>query len=132
MCVSSWTIEPVEQVGRLVDRQHHAVAVRLGKRADAFLRGAGDDVLLLELAARLEEDQRNLEREVVLQVGADLLIRAFGVAGDPLEMLLDLGVVVDLEMIGRVDVPPEVVVPDLVLAEVRDVRRLRQAADTRC
>ena len=55
---------------------------RLGERADAFLRGARVDVLLLELAVRLEEDQRHLERQVVLQVGADLLIRAFGVAGD--------------------------------------------------
>ena len=116
--------EPVEQVGRLVDGQHHAVAERLGKRAHAFLGGAGNDVLLLELAAGLEEDQGNLEREVVLQIGADLLVRAFRISGHPLEMLLDLGVVVDLEVIGGVDVPPEVVVPDLVLAEIRDVGRL--------
>ena len=51
----------------------------------------------------------------------------FGVAGDPLEMLLDIGVVVDLEVVGRVDVPVEVVVVDVVLAEVRDERRLRAA-----
>ena len=79
----------------------------------------------LELAARLEEDERDLEREVVLQVRADLLIRALGVAGDPFEVLLDLGVVVDLEMIGRVDLPAEVVVANLVLAVVGDIRRLR-------
>ena len=116
--------EPVEQVGRLVDRQHHAVAGRLGKGADALLRRTGDDVLLLELAARLEDDERNLEGEVVLQVRADLLVCALGVAGHPLEVLLDLGVVVDLEVVRRVDVPPEIVVPDLVLAVIRHVRRL--------
>ena len=93
--------------------------------ADAFLRRARDDVLLLELAVRLEEDERHLEREVVLQVGADLLVGALGVAGDPLEVLLDLRVVVDLEVVGRVDVPVEVVVVDQVLAEVRHERRLR-------
>ena len=40
-------------------------------------------------------------------------------------MLLEIGVVVDLEMVGRVDVPVEVVVVDPVLAEVGDKRRLR-------
>ena len=63
--------------------------------------------------------------QVVLQVGADLLVGAFGVAGDPLEVLFELGVVVDLEVVGRVDVPVELVVVDVVLAEVRDERRLR-------
>ena len=99
---------------------------RLGERADAFLRGAGDHVLLLELAAGLEEDERNLERQVVLQLGADVLIRAFGIAGHPFEVLLDLGVVINLEMVGGVDVPPEVRVADLVLAEIRDKRCLRE------
>ena len=116
--------QPVEQVGRLVDRQHHAVAVRLGECADAFLGRAWNDVLLLELGAGLEDDQRNLEGEIVLQVGADLLVCALGVAGDALQVLLGLGVVVNLEMIGRVDVPPEIVVADLVLAVVREKGRL--------
>src|SRR5579871_3173685 len=40
-------------------------------------------------------------------------------------MLFELGVVVDLEVIGRVDHPPEFVVVDVVLAEVRHHRRLR-------
>ena len=117
--------QAVEPVRRIVDRQHHALAERLGERADAFLRRAGNDVLLLELAVRLEEDERHLERQVVLQVGADLLVRALRVAGDALEVLLDLRVVVDLEVVGRVDVPLEGVVVDVVLAEVRDERRLR-------
>ena len=87
-CVSSCDDEAVELVRRIVDRQHHALADRLGERADAFLRRAGVDVLLLELAVRLEQDQLHLERQVVLQVGADLLVGALGVAGDPLEVLL--------------------------------------------
>ena len=60
----------------------------LGERADAFLGAAGRDVLLLELAVGLEQDHRHLGRQVVLQIRADLLIRALGVAGDPLEVLL--------------------------------------------
>ena len=109
--------EPIEQIGRLVHRHHDAVAARLGERADAFLRRAGNHVLLPELAARGEQDQRHLEREVVLQLGADVLIRALRIAGDPFEVRLDLRVVVDLEVIGGVDLPVEVVVADLVLAE---------------
>ena len=46
-------------------------------------------------------------------------------------MLLDLRVVVDLEVVGRVDVPLEVVVVDVVLAEVRHERRLRATATPR-
>ena len=97
-------------------------AGRLGKRADAFLRRARNHVLLLELAARLEEDERNLVREVVFELGADVLIRAFGVPGHPLEVRLDLGVVVDDEVIRLVREPLELVVADLVLAEVRECR----------
>ena len=117
--------EAIERVRRLVDRQHHAVAIRLGEREHAFGQLARLDVLLLELAGRLVEDHRHLEREVVLQVRADLLVGALGVARDPFEMLLDLGVVVDLEMIGRVRVPLEVVVLDPVLVVVRHEGRLR-------
>ncbi len=73
-----------------------------------------------------EQNQRHLEREVVLQLGADVLIRALGIAGDLLEVRLDLGVVVDLEVVGRVDLPLEVVVADLVLAEVRHKLGLRR------
>ena len=91
----------------------------------AFRRCARRDVLLLELAVRLEEDERDALVEVVLQIRADLLIRALGVAGDPLEVLLVLRVVVDLEVVGLVDVPLELVVVDVVLAVVRRHLRLR-------
>ena len=93
--------QPVERIGRLVDRQHHAIAVRLGEGEDAFGQLARLDVLLLELALGLVEDERDLEGEVVLQIGADLLIRALRVGGDALEVRLDLRVVVDLEVVGR-------------------------------
>ena len=113
--------EPVEQIRRFVHRHDDAVAARFGERADAFLRGARSDVLLIELTGRRKQNQRHLEGEVVLQLGADVLIGAFGVAGDLLELRLDLRVVVNLEVVGRVDLPLEVVVADLVLAEVRHV-----------
>jgi hypothetical protein len=61
----------------------------------------------------------------VLQIRADLLIRAFRVARDSLEVRFDLRVVIDFEVVGRINVPLEIVVPDLVLAEVGNVRRLR-------
>ena len=117
--------QAVEQVLRLVHRHDDALTHRLGERADAFLGGAGNDVLLLELAAGLEEDQRHLVGEVVLQLRADVLVGALGVARHPLEVRLDLGVVVDDEVIGFVRPPLEVVVTHLVLAVVRDVRGLR-------
>ena len=98
---------------------------RLGERADAFLGGAGNDVLLLEFAAGLEEDQRHLVGEVVLELRADMLVGALGVARHPLEVRLDLGVVVDDEVIGFVRPPLEVVVAHLILAVVRNVGGLR-------
>ena len=110
--------QAVEPVGRIVNRQDDALAEGLGEGADAFGRRAGD-VLLLEFAVRLEDDQRDLGRQVVLQIRADLLVGAFGVARDALEMLLDRLVVVDLEVIRRVDGPLERVVVDAVLAEIR-------------
>ena len=116
--------QPVERVGRLVDRQHHAIAVGLGEGEHAFGHLGRIDVLLLELALGLVEDERDLEREIVLEVRADLLIRALGVAGDALDVLLDFRVVVNLEVIGRVRMPVEVVVVNAVLVVVRHERRL--------
>ena len=75
---------------------------------------------------RREQDQRQLHRQVVLQLRADVLIRALGIAGDAFEMRLNFRVVVDLEVFGLVGVPLEVVVADLVLAEVGDITGLRQ------
>jgi hypothetical protein len=116
--------QAVETVRWIVNRRDDALLAGFGKGADAFLTGARVDVLLLELAVRLEQDQLHLEREVVLQVGADLLIGAFGVAGDPLEVRLQRGVVQDFEMVGGVDEPLELVVMRVVLAEVGHHRRL--------
>ena len=110
--------QPVELVGRLVDGQHDALPERLGEGGDAVRDRARNDVLLLELAVRLEDDEGNEVGEVVGQVGADLGVRALGVAGDALQVLLHLGVVEDLEVLGRVDVPLKVVVLDTVLAVV--------------
>ena len=77
--------------------------------------GARRDVLLLELAVRLEDDERHALVEVVPQVRADLLIRALGVARDAREVLLVFRVVVNLEVVGLVDVPLELVVVDRFL-----------------
>jgi hypothetical protein len=92
--------------------------------AHAFRQLGRLDVLLLELALRLIEDEGNLESEIVFQIGADLLVRALRVAGDPLEMRFDLRVIEDLEVVGRIDVPLEIVVADLVFSEIRNISRL--------
>jgi hypothetical protein len=120
--------EAIQRVGRLIDGQHHPIAVRLGEGKHAFRQLTGFDVLLLKFALGFVENQGDFEREVMLEVRADLLICAFRVARDPFEVLLDVGVVIDFEMIGRVDVPLEVVVADPVLAVVRHVARLREYA----
>jgi hypothetical protein len=59
------------------------------KGADTFLGGTRHDVLLLEFAAGLEEDQRHLVGEVVFELRADMLVGALGVARHPLEVRLD-------------------------------------------
>ena len=118
--------EPVEQ-DRSADRSAAPCGCARLRRTRARLPGAAArrDVLLLELAVRLEDDERHALVEIVPQVRADLLIRALGVARDALEVALVLGVVVDLEVVGLVDVPLELVVMDLVLAVVRRELRLR-------
>ena len=102
----------------------HAKKVVLDNINLSFLRGARNDVLFLELAARLKQDQRNLAGQVVTKLGADVLIRALRVRGHALQMRLDLRVVVDREVIGLVDQPLEAVVVDLVLPQVRHIRGL--------
>ena len=117
--------QPVEQIRRQIDRQHHPVALAFGEREHAFRRWARRDVLLFEFAVRLEDDERDALVEIVPQIRADLLIRALGVAGDPLEVPLVFRVVVNLEMVGLINMPLELVVVDLVLAVVRRDLRLR-------
>ena len=60
--------QAIEQVVRLVHRHDDSLPDGLGECTDAFLRGSRDDVLLLEFAAGLEEDQRDLVGEVILQL----------------------------------------------------------------
>ena len=116
--------EAVQSVRTLVDRQHDPVPLRFGERADALGTLSGKHVLLLEFAVGLEDDERDDEGEVVPQAGADLLVRALGVAGNPLQVLFHFGVVVDLEVVGLVYVPVEVVVLDAVLAPIGEEFRL--------
>jgi hypothetical protein len=78
--------QPVERIGRLVDRQDHAVAIRLREGQNPLGQLAGLDVLLLEFALRFIEDERHLESEIMFQIRADLLVRAFRVRGDALEL----------------------------------------------
>jgi hypothetical protein len=80
---------------------------------------------LLELAVRLEDDERDALVEIVPQIGADLLICALGIARDALEVAFVLGVVINFEVIRLVDVPLELVVVDPVLAVVRRELGLR-------
>src|SRR6185369_13448833 len=49
---------------------------------------------------------------------------ALGVAGDPFQMLFERRIVIDFEMVRGVDVPLELVVVGVVLAEIRDHRGL--------
>ncbi len=123
--------EAVEEIRGQVDRQHHAVTLAFGERQHAFGRLPGGDVLLLELAVRLENDERHPLIEVVPQIGADMLVRALRVARDARQVLLVFRVVVDLEVLRLVDVPLELVVVDQVLAVVRSELRLRVHAGAR-
>ena len=107
--------ESVQAVGGRVDRQDDTVALWLGKRTDAFWARARNDVLLLKLAVGLEDDEGDDRRQVVPEVGADLLVRALGIARDALEVLLQLWVVENLEVVCRIDMPIELVVLDLIL-----------------
>ena len=112
--------EPVEAVWRLVDGQHNPVTIRFSERADSLGHRSRNDVLLLELAVGLEDDERHRERELMPEVAADFLIGALCVRRNALEVLLELGVVVDLKVVGRVNVPVELVVFDTVLPVVRN------------
>ncbi len=115
--------QSLQLVGRLVDRDHHAVEQRLGEGGDALGHERREQVGLLELGVGLVEDDRDRLRHLVLEAGRDLEVRALEVGGEPRQVLLELGVVVDLEVRALVDAPREVVVLDLVLAVVGDVLR---------
>ena len=124
--------EAIERVGGFVNGQDHPVPIRLGEGQHALGQFAGVDILFLKFAFRLVDDERNLEGQVVLQVGADLLICALCVARDPLEMDFRIRVIVDLEMIRWINPPLEMVVFDPVLAEIGDESGLGAGADGAC
>ena len=115
--------EALHPVGRLVDRDHHAVLHRLGERLDALGDERGVEVRLLELGVGLVEDHRDRLRHLVLEAGRDLQVAALEVRRQAGEVLLELRVVEHLEVRALVDAPREVVVLDLVLPEVRDELR---------
>ena len=111
--------QPIQQVGRLIDRQQDPHTERLGECGDPVGDGSRADVLLFELAVGLEDDHLDSVGQVVRQIGADLSVGALGVARDPRQVLFQLGVVVDLEVVRLVDVPIEVVILHQVLPIVR-------------
>ena len=111
--------QPLQLVGRLVDGDDHPVAHRLGEGRHPFRDEVREQVGLLELRVGLVEDDRDRARDLVLELARDLLVAALQVRRQPAQVLLELGVVVDLEVGALVDAPLELVVADLVLAVVR-------------
>jgi hypothetical protein len=69
---------------------------KIGEGADAF---GGRRCSPARTRCGLEDDQRDLRRQVVLQVGADLLIGALGVADNALECCSINRVILDFEVI---------------------------------
>ena len=108
--------------------EQHAVARRFGDAARAFAEVAGD-VVLAEVRARREEHDRLLLAELMVQHARQAGVRALRHARRVARRVPFLRVVVDQEMFGLENLPLEVVVLDLVLAEV--VLRARRAADAR-
>ena len=54
---------------------------------------------LLELAGGVKEDDRHSEREIVFQVGADLLVCTLRLLPDALGVKVQVGLVVDFKVI---------------------------------
>jgi len=105
-----------------VDREDHPVAGRLGERADALGDEVQVDVGLLERRVRGVVEQRDLLRDLEVQLARVVVVRALGHVHDALQRALLLVVEVHVKVRGVVDVPMEPVVDDLVLAE-RERRR---------
>ncbi len=121
----------LEDVGQLVEdqlhqlgvgqvhRQHHPVAHRRGEGADALGDEVEDDVVLLERRVGLVEDQRRRLLDLVVELLRQVVVGALGERHHLLQQVRLLLVVVDVEMGRVVDLPVEVPVLDLVLAELR-------------
>src|SRR5690606_9310319 len=101
-----------------VGRDDDAPLQELEKPAYAVGDESRRDVRLLEVEVRRVEDEGNAlaeaEGEAVLQLRVGLLREVRAVLGERLH----LRVVVDVEVLGAEDVPVELLVLDLVTAEV--------------
>ena len=78
----------------------------------------GEDVGLLEVGEGRIEDQRDGLGQLVLEIDADLFIRAFGRVDDILQEARIVGVKIDREMLGGIGLPGESLVVDLVFAVI--------------
>jgi hypothetical protein len=102
-----------------IDRQHHAIAHRTGEGPDPLRDEVEDDVVLLERRVRGVEDHRNRILHLMIELAGQPVVGALGERGDLLERSR-LGFVVIEGEVGRgVELPVEVAVGDLVLAELR-------------
>ena len=99
---------------------------RLRERADAFGDEVQIDVRLLERRMRGVIDDRDLLRDLEIELAREVVVRALGHVDDLLQRRLFFIVEIDVEMRGVVDVPMELVVDDLVLAERIRARRERE------
>ena len=109
--------ELIELVVAHVDRQHHPVSGRLRERSHTLGDEVQIDVGLLERRVRRVEDERDLLRDLVVELLRQVHVRALGVVDDALQRPALLVVEVKVEMCRVIDVPVELVVDDLVLAE---------------
>ncbi len=102
--------------------EQHAVAQRLRHTGGAFAQVPGH-VVLAEITARREQDDRLLFAELVSEQPGQPAICPLGHARGITRRFLDLGIVVDHEVLGLDHVPFEAVVRDVILAEVLRLRR---------
>ncbi|HRQ77507.1 MAG TPA: hypothetical protein PLY94_02835 [Gemmatimonadaceae bacterium] len=100
------------------EEEHIALAQRVGDAERAFARVA-DDVVLGELVARAPDDDRLALAELVAEDAAQALIGALGHLAGVARDFFQLRVVVHVEVRRAEDLPAELAVLDLVLAEVR-------------
>ena len=109
---------------------------RLGHTAGALAKVAGD-VVLPEVGARGEEENRLLLAELVAEDAREARVVALGHARTFHRGLALTRIVVNEEVLGLDDLPVEGLVLDLVLTEVllggrsRDERRTRDERDER-
>jgi hypothetical protein len=94
-----------------------------GKSSDALRDELRERVGLLEVRVRRVIDDVDRLRDLEIERPGDVVVGAFGIRRDLLERDLVAVVEVDGEVRRVIDLPVEVVVDDLVLAEVVEVRR---------